>query len=1079
MSYRFSLYTLCALGALVTQTSAGAALKVPEVMVEQRVMPLGIDAAAPRFSWIATSPVRGARQTAYQIVVSTDANLLRSGQPNVWDSGKVDSAENVLVPYAGPALLPRTRYFVQVKLWDERNGVTASTPSWFETGLMNAQPAAWKGQWIGLRPANDSERRPLVGARWVAPAALSVSAKTKRVGFTKRFTLPATDKVVAADLFFAGPGNGRPWDPGVEHKIHINGTTLRAFAADVGDPRRFTVTALLTTGDNQIWIESPYFAGKSVIASLRLELADGRVRFIQTDRSWVARTAEAIALPEKWREDAPEKAPYVPSQELGVFGELTDAKDPAKAGIDHLLPVAQLRKTFAVGKTVTKARLYATAAGVYEMTINGFAVGPDVLAPGWTDYTQRVLYQTYDVTKLIHHGTNAIAAMLADGWYAGRTGMGQHLWGFEKALRAQLYLTYADGTEDVIATDGSWRGNTGAIRSSDLLDGEQQDMRLDTPNWNTATFDDQKWRAVFVPPINIPRIEAATAPPVKEIQVVRARAVTSPDPGVQIFDLGQNMVGVIRLRFVAPRGTKVTIRYGEMLDKNGKLFTDNLRTARVVDEYIAGGRVQEVFQPKFTFHGFRYVEVRGVPKPLPITNIVGLVWHTDLPRAGTFTTSNQKLNQLQSNILWGQKGNFLSIPTDCPQRDERLGWTGDIVAFAPTAAFNMDTANFIENYLVALQDGQRPDGAVPDVAPTTPQLGAGNFAWGDAMVFLPYLMFQVYNDRAPMQRHYEAMKKWVDFRTSKAKGFLNESWSFGDWVSPPPQTPNKVLSPLYHAHAANLLSQMAEALGKTEDARAYKALFENIKQAFNKAHVATDGKITSDTQTAYIIALRFNILPQDKRPLAAKHLMAAIDRANGHLNTGFLGTAHLLPALSMADQEDAAYKLLVTETYPSWLYTVNNGATTMWERWNSYTPEEGPRDVGGMNSYNHYAFGAVGEWMYSQLAGLQGAPNSPGYARFVLRPRPGGDLKFVRARYHSVRGDIASAWMKTAKGLTMDVEVPVHALAEVHIPSADADKITEGGRPLAQSPGVRLLEKQANETVVEVGAGVYQFAVKP
>lgn len=1079
MSYRFGLSSLCALSALVAHTSASAALKVPEVTVEQRVMPLGIDTAKPRLSWIATSPVRGARQTAYQVLIATDTNTLRKGQANVWDSGKVDSAENVLVPYGGPTLSPRTRYFVQVKLWDERNAIATSPISWFETGLMTSDPSAWKGQWIGLRPANDSERRPLVGARWVAPASLSTSGKTKRMGFTKRFEVSANDKVVAADFFFAGPSSGRAWDPGMEHKIHINGNALRPFAATIGDPRRLTVTAFVTTGTNQIWIESPFLNGKGVIASLRLELADGRVRFIQTDKSWVARTADTVDLPPKWRDDAPEKAPYVPSQELGVFGEVIDAKDPAFAGIDHLQPVAQLRKSFAVGKAVTKARLYATAAGVYEMTINGFAVGPEVLSPGWTDYSQRVLYQTYDVTKLIRRGTNAMAALLADGWYAGRTGMGQHLWGFEKALRAQLFLTYADGSEDVIATDGSWRGNTGAIRGSDMLDGEQHDMRVDNPNWNTPGFDDQKWRAVFVPTVSIPRIDAAFAPPVKEIELLRARAVTSPEPGVQIFDLAQNMVGVIRLRFVAPRGTKVTIRYGEMLDKNGKLFTDNLRTARVVDEYIAGGRVQEVFQPKFTFHGFRYVEVRGVPKPLAITNIVGLVWHSDLPRAGNFITSNAKLNQLQSNILWGQKGNFLSVPTDCPQRDERLGWTGDIVAFAPTAAFNMDTANFIENFLVGLQDGQRPDGAVPDVAPTISLLGAGNFAWGDAMVFLPHLMFQVYGDRGPMLRHYDAMKKWVDFRTSKAKGFLNESWSFGDWVSPPPQTPNKVLGPLYHAKAASLLAQMAEALGKTQDAHTYKTLFENIKQAFNKAHVTADGKITSDTQTAYVIALRFDILPQDKRPLAAKHLLVAIDRANGHLNTGFIGTAHLLPALSMADQDAAAYKLLLTQTYPSWLYTVNNGATTMWERWNSYTPEEGPRDVGGMNSYNHYAFGAVGEWMYSTMAGIEVAPNSPGYARFVVRPRPGGDLKFVRARYRSVRGDIASAWVKTAKTFTLDVEIPVHATAEVHIPAADTANITEGGRPLAQSPGVKLLSKQPNATVVEVGAGTYQFAVKP
>ena len=368
---------------------------------------------------------------------------------------------------------------------------------------------------------------------------------------------------------------------------------------------------------------------------------------------------------------------------------------------------------------------------------------------------------------------------------------------------------------------------------------------------------------------------------------------------------------------------------------------------------------------------------------------------------------------------------------------------------------------------------------MPHVAPTIPEVGYGSFGWGDAIVLLPHLLYQVYGDLEPMRRHYGAMKKWVDFRTGTAKGFLNESWGFGDWVSPPPQTPNKVLGPMFHAHMAKLLAGMADLLGKPAEAKVYNTLFDNIVQAFNKAHVSEDGHITSDTQTSYIIALRYNILPVSKRAAAAKHLAASIERAGGHLNTGFLGTGHLLPSLSLSGDDAAAYKLLLTETYPSWLYTVNSGATTMWERWNSYTPQEGPRDVGGMNSYNHYAFGAVGEWMYETLGGIVGSPKGPGYAQFFLRPRPGGDVKFVRARYHSVRGDIASSWTKSSKAFTLNIEVPVHATAEVHVPAAAVEKVSEGGRPVAKAPGVKLLGLRDGAAVFEVASGTYQFVSTP
>ena len=1068
---------LLMLSSLVATKPAQSATRVGDLRVERLVNPLGLDVQRPRFSWIVTSPARGTQQTAYQILVATNERQL--DKPDIWDSGKVPSQDNAFIPYQGPALLPLTRYFVMVRVWDDKANVAATRPGFFETGFLTGKPSDWKAQWIGLRPANDDERRPFVGARWLAAPKLAVSKGTRRVGFTKRFDIAQAEKIVAADLFFVGPSAGAPWDPANVHTIFVNDTPLRPYSADLRDPRRLTVTKSLKPGTNQLWIESPYLQGGTIIATLRLQAADGQVRFIQSDRTWGVRTTDQKALPATWRQDSPDKAPYVPSLELGAFGEIIDRAQPALAGIDHLIPVAILRKGFAINKPVARARIYATAAGVYELHLNGARVGDQALAPGWTDYNKRANYQTYDVTQQLRQGANAVGALLGEGWYSGRTGMGQHLWGFEKALRAELHVTYKDGSSDIIATDGSWRGHTGAIRASDMLDGELVDARKDVPGWSSATYDDHSWRAVHSPEIKIPQLFASLDPPVRVTESLKVKAVTSPAPGVQIFDLGQNMTGWIRLKLRAAKGTRVTLRYAEMLDKSGNLFTDNLRTARVVDEYIAAGRVQEVFEPKFTFHGFRYVEVSGLAAPLGPTALTGLVLHNDLARTGSFTTSNSKLNKLQSNILWGQRGNFLSIPTDCPQRDERLGWTGDIQMFARTAAFNMDVNAFLAKYLIDLQDAQRADGAVSHVAPTIPNLGHGAYGWGDAMVLLPYLLYQVYGDTEPMRTHFDAMKKWVDFRAKIAKEVPNKNFEFGDWVSPEPQAPDEVLAPMFDAHSATLLARMASALGKPEDAKTYSTLAENIKTAFNKAHVKPDARITSDTQTAYIIALRYDILPEAKRAAATKHLVEAIHRFNTHLNTGFLGTGHLLPALSQVQQTELATKLLLTETYPSWLYTVNNGATTMWERWNSYTPETGPVDIGGMNSYNHYALGSVGEWMYARLGGISVDPETPGFRRVIVRPEPGGGLTWTKARYQSIRGEVAVAWTRNKQGLVLDVQVPVHATAEVHVPATAPEAVLEGGRPATKVPGLKLLGVESGRVVFEAAPGSYKFTQAP
>jgi len=1059
------------LASFAAASPASAPSEVTALRVEHRRNPIGIDAERPRFSWVMTSAERGATQSAYRISVAT--SQLKLAAPDVWDSGRVSSDDNAQVSYDGPALAPLTRYHWTVELWDAKGRpVRPATPAFFETGFMGQ--ARRRARWIGLAPRDDDERRPFVGARWIWVRDV---AGAQRALFRATFTIAPEEHVALAELHYAGPGTAPPFGRRTRQRLYVNDTPLRTFNSRTTDPRLLIVTPLLRPGENTVAIDVPYWPSRAILATLVLHLEDGRERRVRTDESWRCRTHAAPIPDEAWRSEPSDQAPWEAATGLGAFGEAIYTDDPGHAQLDVMVPVAYLRKPFEVTKPIRSARLYATAAGVYEAHLNGRRVGDDVLAPGWTDYRKRIRYQTHDVSRQLKPGTNVLGGIVAAGWFAGRTGMGQHLWGFQKAFWAELHIRYADGSREVVATDGTWRGSSGPIRRADLLDGETYDARRELPGWASSGFDDSGWRAVAVVRPSVGPLEGESDPPVRAVMERPALSETRPAAGVQIFDLGQNIVGWARITLSAPAGTHVQVRYGEMLNKDGTLFTENLRSAVATDRYVAKGGGVETYAPRFTFHGFRYVEIRGAPQPLPPSAVTGVVVRSDLDASGRFETSDALLNQLQSNIVWGQRGNFLSIPTDCPQRDERLGWTGDIQVFARTATFNMDSAAFLEKFLVDLEDAQRADGSVTDVAPAAPRMGDGHYGWGDAMVFLPWTLYQVYGDVRVIERHYEAMQRWVDYRTEGAHDFLNTAWSYGDWVSPPPATPNAVLGPMYHARSAWLLSRMAAAIGRKEDARRYVRLFEQIKAAFVAKHVAPDGKITSDTQTAYAVALRFDMLPADQRGAAVRHLVAAVARAQGHLATGFLGTSQLVPALGENGRLEEAFGLLMQDTYPSWLFTVKNGATTMWERWDSYSPETGPSNLGDMNSYNHYAFGVIGEWMYESLAGIGMDPAAPGFRRLVIRPYLGRGLTRARGEYDSIRGRIVSSWTRIDGRLTLDVEVPVHATALVFVPASAAAAVRESGHVASKAQGVRFVRQEPDATVFEVASGRYRFTV--
>ena len=647
-----------------------------------------------------------------------------------------------------------------------------------------------------------------------------------------------------------------------------------------------------------------------------------------------------------------------------------------------LAPSPYLRREFPLDKPVRRARMYATARGVYELYMNGNRVGNDVLAPGWTDYDRRIQYQTHDVTPLLAEGPNTLGAVLGDGWFAGFIGFDpKHrgaLYGSRPQFLAQLDVEYEEGTTESLATDGSWSCSKGPILYSDLLMGESYDARREMPGWTEPGFDDSGWYGVEVEELGSTNLVAQPDEGIRVTEELEALAVTEPESGRYDFDLGRNMVGWVRLRVAGEAGTRVTLRHAETLNPDGTIYTENLRSARQTDAYTLKGGGGEVYEPRFTFHGFRYVEVTGYPgEPRPGA-ITGRVVHSATPPSGSFECSSALVNELQENIVWGQRGNFLSVPTDCPQRDERLGWMGDAQVFVRTASFNMDVAAFFEKWMVDVQDAQSPEGAFPDVAPLLRgseliDLRWGAPAWGDAGVIVPWTIYRTYGDTRIVERHYDAMARWMEYLHEANPDLIRKNRmgnNYGDWLSPKgDHTPKHLLATAYWAYDAKLMAEMAEATGRNEDAREYRDLNERIKAAFQEAYVFPDGRIERDTQTCYLLALHMGLLPEDLRSAAAEHLVRTIEREDWHLSTGFVGVGYLCPVLTEAGYTEVAYRLLENETYPSWGYTIKNGATTIWERWDGWTQESGFQSP-NMNSFNHYSLGSVGEWLYRYVAGI-------------------------------------------------------------------------------------------------------------
>jgi alpha-L-rhamnosidase len=1107
------------LACLILQSTAAVAAAKPEaagapakLQTDNLATPMGIDDPTPQFAWQLTDARQGARQSAYQLQVATSRELLVSGKPDAWDSGRVSSSQSLGVPYQGTPLAPTRRYYWRLLVWDkDGKPYPGSEISWWETGLLGKEN--WRAKWIGYQTWEESAVRK-AEAKWVTSPDGEELSKIKQAEQHIAYRLPfaLNQSVRHAILFVTGEDVASAW---INGKQVATGAPLPPWKQLPWKKyNQVDVTSRVKTGTNTLAIEIIHYvvnpngmAGSDtppMSATLVAQMEDGTIASFASNTSsdWKVSIHPAA----NWTsgdEDASWKPVIHYVQAPGPDTEPLSNPWPAQS-------VKALRHNFEINKPIASARLYTTALGAYQIFLNGKRASDDVLAPGWTDYRLRLKYQTYDVTSALAQGNNALAALIAPGWYSTPLEWFQqpNLYGTAPpSLIAQLRIEYRDGTVDWVLSDDSWKANTSPTLKAEIYDGETQDARLIQPGWNTARFDAKDWKPAetHTPDLTGIEINGQDFQPIRVERTITPKAMTEPTPGVYIYDMGQNFSGVEKLRLEGPAGTNVQVRTGEVLNADGTLYTENLRTAKSTDHFILEGRGIEEFQPQFTFHGFRYLELTGLTQKPLADAVRGVVFHTDASFTARLKTGSAMINQLWSNILWGQRSNFVGVPTDCPQRDERLGWTADAQVFWRTATYNMDLAAFSRKFTADIRGTQVNSGIgtpvagdlfgifAPGISTTSSSSGAG---WSDAGVIIPWTSWIQNGDTQVLQQNWPAMTKYLAAIERTNPDFLwknNAGTPFGDWLSPEGPTRYLLVATASWAYDVTLMQQMAHAIGKTEEEARYAQLFEHIKAAFIKEFVHDDGFIAGadlgpspfgvinnpdakakdgDTQTGYVLALHMNLLPEKLRPAVAQHLVNKIEANHGLLGTGFLGTPYLLAVLTESGHRDLAYKLLLNTDYPSWGYLIDHGATTMWERWNGDQMRKDP----SMNSYNHYAYGAVADWIYRYAAGIDTTSTDAGFHTVFLHPAFDAQLGSIDFTYPSPYGEIHSAWIVKNGTAQWDLTIPANATGWLPLSSADAANYKLAGLAINQSKLVEA-EQKNQQSGFTLPAGTYHFEV--
>jgi alpha-L-rhamnosidase len=755
-----------------------------------------------------------------------------------------------------------------------------------------------------------------------------------------------------------------------------------------------------------------------------------------------------------------------------------------------LRPAVYFRKTFTISKKIASATAYITAHGMYEGEINGQRIGDAYLTPGWTSYNNRLQYQVFDITKYIGLGKNAIGSIVGNGWYRGSLAWenNRNIYGKKLGFLCQIEIHYKDGSKETIITDESWKSSTGSIQFAEVYHGETIDARAEKMGWCTNGYDDTDWNGVSVVSEKMDNLIATENELVKKHEIFQPIKLITTPKGEKVIDFGQNLVGWVLVKAKGERGKSIIVKHAEVLDKDGNFYTENLRAAKATATYILKGNGLEEFEPHFTFYGFRYIKIEGYTGDINLENFKAVAIYSDMNPTGTFTTSNPLLNQLQHNIQWGQRGNFLDVPTDCPQRDERLGWTGDAQAFSRTAAYNFDVNNFFSKWLKDLAVDQLPNGAVPHVIPNV--LGKGNSAatgWADASTIIPWNMYLAYGDKKILETQYPSMKAWVGYMGKASENYLwNKGSHFGDWLFYRPFDDNDgksavtdkyLLAQCFFTNSVQIMINTSKILNKKDDENYYSTLLKNLKDAFLKEYVTPNGRLVSGTQTAYVIALNFDMLPENLRAKAASLLVENIKSYGNHLTTGFLGTPYLCHVLTRFGYTDVAFKLLLQETYPSWLYPVKMGATTIWERWNGIRPDK-TFEPASMNSFNHYAYGAIGDWMYRVLAGIDTDVEGPGYKKITIKPHIGGKLTQADATFKTNYGKLSSNWKLEEGKFIINIEIPANTTAEIFLPAKSTDIVTESGIPIAEISNIKKVGYLDGCIVLKIGSGKYNFEIR-
>lgn len=1096
-----------AITAFLTLLPAGAQ-EITRLTTEYMDRPMGIDVKQPVFGWQMQSDRYGAAQTAYRIVTATSKENLENGT-YTYDSGTVNSPASVCIKYNGPELAPCTRYYWQVLVTDERGKVHESPASWFETGLMGG---LWgNAMWIA------SNKMQLSPYRF--DYAIEYDMETAKPGPAKFiFGAPQEDCYVfvmldTRDSAKVMLGNALYNKETVQHTLNVSNIIPKADA----------------TKKHHIRIEVRGGGNYDMKVSLNgRALSQGNYMPVNCMRDSIGRP-QARLFSIGYRQPQGFDAVFSNIKLLNYkWDNLVLNSDPktynAKGDDKAVLWMPSsdinapiMRKNVNVTKVVKRARLYATARGAYWFYINGQRVGDGYLNPGWTDFRHRIMYNTYDVTQMLRQGNNALGIELGHGWFCDDFGWAGAMWGdqygYKPSALAMIKVEYTDGTNETFVTDNTWKVyNGGPLYVNNLYHGVIYDARREVDGWKEPGFNDAAWEkvAILPPPPASTEIQGYVGLEIKNNITLTAKKMTRIGNRF-IYDMGQNFAGVPRLKNMKGRkGQTITIHFAEMLypetvpenprapltredyERNkGQMYMDNYRSAISTDYYTFRGAPEgETFEPPFTQHGYRYVSIDGLDSPLPLEDVEGIVLESIGEQTSHYETSNADINQLFNNIVWGQRGNFLAVPTDCPQRDERLGWTGDANVFCRTSTYNMMTGPFFNRWFYTLRDQKSDNGDVggyyPSLGGTKEGAPRSGFergcGWSDVTITVPWEMYQQYGDLGFVERHYGAMKDYMKFLESQAKDYIYpDAFYWGDWLAPMP-TNISMLSTAYFGYDARLMREMAKALGKTDDAVYYDKLYRNISRAFCNYFFDSEGYTIEgnhegtprmDTQTSYLLPLAFLELPEDLQQKAVKHLLEAIERSDYHLQTGFLGTPLLCNVLSNFGHNDIAYKLYTQTEYPSWLFPVKQGATTMWERWNSYTIKEGFGDV-NMNSFNHYAYGAIEEWIMSHNLGIQRDENRPGYKHILMQPKIDDTFSFVKGGFRSVYGDIASAWEIKPSGTEIEFTIPANTTATFTLPVSSMDnlKLKKGKK------GVSSKSFDDGKAVYELKSGTYKFILK-